>query len=95
MKKKTIQVRVDEDEYAVMVSAAEEEGVVFSEWVRRRLRGSLMDDVEPDAFRSEAPKVPVKKMSAGIQEINKHTFKPGVSIDQFGNKRSLAKPGKK
>jgi hypothetical protein len=36
--------------------------------------------------------------SAGRQEINKNALdkiKPGVSVDQWGIKRSLAKPKKK
>ena len=104
MKEKTIQVRVNEEEYAVMVQCAEKDGMVFSEWIRQRLRGSLIESVEPDAFRSDAPIGPVVNESVkgevvvGRQKINKKALdklKPGTSVDQWGNKRNLAKPGKK
>jgi len=36
-----------------------------------------------------------KKVNAKAEELLKERFKPGVSVDQWGNKRSLAKPGKK
>lgn len=78
---------------SVDIAIASEDSVLPEIGVQTLEKGKALD-YGPPKYDGDAAGVK-KRMSAGVQEINKGAFKPGVAIDQWGNKRSLAKPGKK
>jgi hypothetical protein len=99
-KGKSLLVRVTEAELVKLDAQAKDQGLNRSAYVRRMLglgtpEGSTV--VGNDSTHIETRIMSAVK-SAGRQEINKNALdkiKPGVSVDQWGIKRSLAKPKKK
>jgi hypothetical protein len=107
--KRTLQVRLDDAEYGILLEEAEKAGVTLSKFMRGVIRSWFEETGLPEEHRPEniagidivlseavSPSEAVV-VSGSVKTIHeaKRNFKPGQSVDQFGYKRDLSKPTKK
>ncbi len=109
MKTRTIQFRLSEEEYALISGRAGNHAMPIGMFVRNCCLGLLnhrepgQDGIERKGVvkKSDQKSETLVEKSARVDgmaivrsSVDLH-LKPGESVDQWGNKRSLAKPGGK